>query len=59
MIDVDESLCPKNHACPCVPKCPVDAISQDGLGAPEIDLKKCTGCKICVRICPTGAINEK
>lgn len=48
--------CPQNHRCPAVRVCPVDAISQAGNGAPEIDNTKCIQCQKCVLYCPMGAI---
>lgn len=37
----------------CVDQCPVPgAISTDSQGRPEIDPKTCTGCGVCVQVCP-------
>jgi len=36
--------------------CPVDAITQRGVAAPEIDADKCIECEKCVMVCPTGAL---
>ena len=33
--------CPQNHKCPAVNVCPVGALSQKNLNAPEIDYDKC------------------
>lgn len=56
---VDERRCPQNHRCPSIRVCPVDAITQDGYNAPEIDESKCIKCGKCIRYCPTGAIQEE
>lgn len=48
--------CPQNHRCPAARVCPVNAISQSGNGAPEIDNNKCIQCLKCVLYCPMGAI---
>lgn len=48
--------CPQDHPCPCVRICPVDAVSQDGFAAPEIDKKTCIECGACVKFCPYRAI---
>ncbi len=48
--------CPQNHRCPAVRVCPVGAIHQDGFSLPKIDTDKCTGCQMCTRFCPMGAI---
>ena len=37
----------------CVDQCPVDgAISQDELGRPQINSDVCTGCGVCMQVCP-------
>lgn len=55
-IIVDKVKCPQNHACPAIQVCPVDAIKQNGYGAPMIDKTKCIQCKKCVKFCPMKAI---
>ena len=47
--------CPQRIPCdPCNTSCPVGAITpfQDINDTPEIDYPKCTGCAICVAVCP-------
>ena len=47
--------CPQCIPCdPCNTSCPVGAIKpfQDINDTPEIDYSKCTGCAICVAVCP-------
>jgi Fe-S-cluster-containing hydrogenase component 2 len=52
MILVDESRCPKNHPCPSIGLCPVDAIIQDDIfSAPRIDQEKCIACGACTSAC--------
>jgi thioredoxin reductase/ferredoxin len=43
---------------PCVSSCPTGAITMKGSinDLPEIDVEKCTGCGICVGVCPGLAI---
>ena len=38
---IDPALCPQNHPCPLVARCPAEAISQEGIGLPVIDSEKC------------------
>lgn len=52
---IDPARCPQNHPCPIVPACPAKAVTQQGDGAPEIDVYQCTGCGKCARMCPAGA----
>ena len=56
---VDPYLCPQNHPCPSVRVCPVDALSQEGFGLPEVDMDACILCGKCVRFCPMGALALK
>jgi ferredoxin len=51
MIIIQKALCPQNHPCPTLPKCPVEAIFQDGFNAPTIDDEKCICCCKCVKSC--------
>lgn len=50
--------CPQDHICPTVGICPVEAVTQDGHNAPEIDRNKCIECGACVDFCPHQAITE-
>ncbi|MDI6888909.1 MAG: dihydromethanopterin reductase (acceptor) [Methanocellales archaeon] len=47
---IDRELCKKCDACPPKDACPEHAISD------QIDLLKCTGCGICIDLCPYDAI---
>ncbi len=59
MISIDESACPKNHACPAVAVCPVDAIVQDSIyEAPRIDQETCIDCGACSSMCRTFVQTE-
>lgn len=55
-VKVIKGMCPQNHKCPAVKACPKAALIQDKFEAPKVDLSKCIGCKVCVKICPMGAI---
>jgi len=46
---VVKERCPQDHPCPALPKCPTNAIIQNGYNAPEVIEEKC------IKICPTGA----
>lgn len=50
--------CVQEFPCnPCVHACPFNAISMKNLiSPPQIDFDKCTGCALCVRVCPGLAI---
>lgn len=48
--------CPQNHPCPSVRVCPVNALSQIGVKAPDVDLDKCISCGKCVKFCPKKAL---
>lgn len=54
---VDSRRCPQNHRCPAIRVCPVDAITQEGNGLPQIS-DKCISCGKCVSFCPMGAFIE-
>ncbi len=40
----------------CQAACPFDAIEMNDLGEPIIVLEKCTGCRKCIKVCPSQAI---
>ena len=40
----------------CQADCLKDAIEMDEKGEPIIDVEKCTGCRRCIKVCPTDAI---
>jgi electron transport complex protein RnfB len=37
--------------------CPFDAIHVKGLGIAEVDFQKCTGCGLCVSVCPKNILD--
>ena len=53
---IEKSHCPQNHKCPAVKACPVEALSQQGLEVPTVDMEKCIACGKCTDVCPTGAL---
>lgn len=58
MIAVDKNICPHNHICPLVKKCPAGAITQDKDGYPAIDKDLCIECGLCVKSCPMKAMKK-
>ncbi len=58
-IIVKAARCPQNHVCPMVRACPADAIVQQGMQAPTINLLKCIECGKCLRGCPMGAFFQQ
>ncbi len=50
----DPNIC---KTMPCIDSCPVTAIKKDeSLDFPIIDVELCTGCRICLQVCPINAI---
>jgi carbon-monoxide dehydrogenase iron sulfur subunit len=50
--------CSHCESAPCQAICPVTAIARDEpLGRVMIDYDKCIGCRLCVAVCPFGAIS--
>ena len=48
------------HQCvpaPCVAVCPVNALQQEKSGEIIMRIQLCAGCKMCINVCPYGAIN--
>jgi len=50
--------CPEEIPCdPCCENCPAGAIEMEGVTAlPEVNYDRCTGCGICMEVCPGLAI---
>ncbi len=40
----------------CQTSCPKDAVEMDDKGEPVIDVSKCIGCRKCLKVCPTEAL---
>lgn len=53
---IDLKKCVKTYRCYAV--CPENAIVMEN-GFPKINYDVCTGCLICLRECPCGAITEE
>lgn len=53
---VDKNRCPQNHPCPSVRVCPVGALSQKGISAPNVNQDTCIKCGKCVNFCPMQAL---
>lgn len=50
-------FCQQCETAPCILSCPVKAIKRDeALGVGKIDQDRCIGCKMCMAVCPFGAI---
>ncbi len=50
--------CQQCESAPCMAVCPVKAISRDEeMGRVDIDYDVCIGCRMCVAICPFGAMS--
>lgn len=50
-------VCVQCEAAPCVPACPVSALSRvPATGAIQLNSEACIGCKRCVDACPYGGI---
>ena len=56
ILNIKKENCPQNHPCPAVRICPVGALSQKDLNAPEIDRAKCIKCGKCSSFCPKKAL---
>lgn len=42
----------------CQAECPADAIVMNDKGEPIIDLEKCIGCRKCMKVCPSQALEH-
>lgn len=54
-LTVNKHRCPQNHRCPAMSVCPTEAITQEGVGLPQIDQDKCIQCRKCINYCPMDA----
>jgi len=51
-------VCQQCESAPCQVICPVRAISRDDYrGLVEIDYDECIGCRMCIAVCPFGAMS--
>ena len=48
--------CRQCEKSPCISTCSPKAMARDEMGIITIEPKKCNGCKLCVMVCPFGAI---
>lgn len=55
-LTIIKEKCPQDHPCPSIKVCPVQALSQVGFNAPNIDYNKCITCGKCSRFCPKKAL---
>lgn len=62
---INAEKCDNSPFCPVMRVCPQGAVVKKGAGAiasffgggkVEIESEKCTGCGVCVRSCPRGAV---
>jgi Fe-S-cluster-containing hydrogenase component 2 len=59
-VSVNNDLCVKNHKCPVVEMCPVNAVQQSSFtDAPSLDNEKCIKCGKCISFCPYNAFSYK
>lgn len=56
-VRIDPGLCPRNHRCPMIDVCPVEAILQEGFALPTVDPERCISCGQCVAGCGKGAMS--
>ncbi|MBI5231739.1 MAG: 4Fe-4S binding protein [Coriobacteriales bacterium] len=65
LINIDTQRCDRSPACPAVRVCPRGAIrpvaggGYPGANGYEVVQELCSGCGICARACPGGAVMAK
>jgi len=57
-VKIEANRCDNSPFCPARRVCPRGAILPNGMSY-TVDDAKCTGCGVCVRACPMGAISAK
>lgn len=56
-VSFDPRSCDQNPYCPVARACPTGAMHIDRKTfRPRFDPDKCTGCEVCVPMCPHGAV---
>ncbi len=58
---INSKKCDQSPFCPVKRVCPVNAVAQKKTGffkaeVPTVDHEICTGCGICLKVCPMGAV---
>jgi NAD-dependent dihydropyrimidine dehydrogenase PreA subunit len=59
---IDTARCDRSPGCPVRRVCPRGAVqpipggTYPGAEGYAVDASRCTGCGVCVRVCPTGAV---
>ncbi len=62
---IDQTRCDRQPGCPASRVCPRGAVVPIAASAPgarhgwTIDEKRCTGCGVCIRVCPMAAIQVR
>ena len=54
-VTIDQSRCDRQPGCPARVVCPKDAIVVQNGGYTVLE-DKCSGCGVCMRVCPMGAV---
>ena len=57
-VQIDVARCDNSPFCPARRVCPKDAITPGPRGYTVIE-EKCSGCGVCMRACPMGAVHIK
>ncbi len=55
-VNIDQSRCDRQPGCPARVVCPKGAIVAQN-GRYTVLESKCTGCGVCMRVCPMGAVD--
>lgn len=58
VVTIDQKLCDRQPGCPARRVCPTGAIVPMNGGFVVVE-EKCSGCGVCMRVCPMGAISFK